>query len=170
MVNEDAYGDAALAGLGAVPGDGRASLADNVADVWIGHARRYANLVPDRLARHLADALNEPQETPETADQIAARIDAKIEAFRSSITRYGEPPYGAGAQAYGEALGANDVLMDWVLGADEDHCDDCMGLADGSPYAKGAVPTWPKAGDTQCFDNCYCEIQADEDSWNAVFP
>jgi hypothetical protein len=164
MVNEGAYNDAASAGADALP-TLRPAQVDNVADVWIGHARKYAKLVPDRVASALTDVANDP----ESADDIAARIDAKLEALRSSITRYAEPPWGTGNQAYGAALSANDVLMVWALGADEDHCDDCLGLADGSPYAKGQIPTWPKAGDTQCFDNCYCQIEADEDSWDDVF-
>ena len=140
-----------------------------MADVWIGHARKYANLVPGRVSQALADVANEPQPEPESADDIAARIDAKLEGLRYSITRYAEPEWGVGQQAYGEALGASDVLIDWVHGVDEDHCEDCLDLESGSPYAKGDVPTWPKAGDTQCFDNCYCSIQADADSWDQVF-
>lgn len=143
--------------------------ADNVADVWIGHSRKYANLVPGRIASEISDAANEAEQHEETADEIVERINQKLEALRSSVNRYGEPPYGAGNQAYGEALDANSVLIVWQLGEDEDHCGDCLGLADGSPYAKGDVPTWPKAGDTICFDRCYCSIVADEDSWNAVF-
>ena len=149
LVNEEAYRSAATAGAQAVPRDSGA-LADNVADVWIGHARQYV----------------EPEEG---AEAVVGRIEAKLEALRSAVNRYAEPPWGAGQQGYGEALGAADVLIDWQLGADEDHCEDCLDLADGSPYAKGDVPTWPKAGDTTCFDNCYCSIVADSDSWDAVF-
>lgn len=171
LVNDAAYNDATSAAGDAMPADSteRDALYDNVADVWIGHARKYANLVPGRLAKQLAETATEAESDGLTADQIAARIDAKIEAQRYSITRYAEPTWGAGNQAYGDALSANDVLLVWQLGADEDHCDDCLGLADGSPYPKGALTTWPKLGDTQCFDKCYCAIVADDDSWNQAF-
>jgi hypothetical protein len=166
LVNEAAYSDAASAGIGAVPGAAE-HIATNTADVWIGHVRKYANLVPGRIAGALAESANDAQ-PDEAIDDVLQRISEKMEALRSSVNRYGEPPWGAGNQGYGEALGAADVLIDWQLGSD-DPCSDCVDLASGSPYAKGDVPTWPKAGDTQCFDNCYCSIVADEDSWNAVF-
>jgi len=170
LVNDDAYRDASAAGFDAVPNDAGGSQAESIADLWIGHARKYAKLVPGRISETLSDAANEAESAPEAdADSIAAAIDAKLEALRSSITRYAEPPWGAGNQGYGTALETSAVLIVWQLGADEDHCDDCLGLADGSPYAKGQIPTWPKAGDTQCFDNCYCSIVADEDTWNQAF-
>lgn len=147
----------------------RSTVYDNAADVWIGHARKYANLVPGRLAKQLAETAQEADDDGLSADDIAARIDAKIEAQRNAIVRYAEPMYGAGNQAYGDALSANDVELVWQLGEDEDHCTDCLGLADGSPYPKGTLTTWPKLGDTSCFDNCYCAIVADTDSWNQVF-
>lgn len=168
MVDGDVYRSASAAGMDAVPNETTAAQADNVAEIWIGHALEYAKLVPDRIAQSVSDAANDTQPA-ETADDVIARIEAKLEALRSSITRYAEPTWGAGMQGYGTALDASAVLIVWQLGEDEDHCEDCLGLADGSPYSKGQVPTWPKAGDTQCFDNCYCSIVADEETWNQAF-
>lgn len=146
------------------------SQAQNVADSWVTSVRKYANDVPTRVAEQLAEAANAAETAPDaTAESIAAAIDAKLEALRYSITRYAEPYWGTGNEGYGQALATNAILIVWQLGEDEDHCADCLGLASGSPYARGQVPTWPKAGDTACFDNCYCSIVADEESWNAVF-
>lgn len=145
-------------------------VSDNTADVWIGHARKYAKLVPGRISSALAETLTDAESAPEsTADSIRAAIEAKLEGLRHSITRYAEPMWGAGQQGYGAALEANSVLLVWQLGPDEDHCADCPALADGSPYARGQIPTWPRAGDTACWDNCLCNIVADGDSWDAVF-
>lgn len=153
-----------------MPADTAATVAQNAADAWTTRVRVYGNLVPDRVAQALAEAANGAEAQPEAdVDSIVAAIDAKLEALRSSITRYAEPYWGAGNQGYGQALEASDVEIAWQLGADEDHCADCLGLASGSPYARGQIPTWPKAGDTACFDNCYCSIVADEKSWNKVF-
>ncbi len=171
MVDEQAYLDAATAGTQAVPSGGVDPA--NIVDIWIGHVRQYANKVPGRAADALAGAANDAYSaadpTKNVADQIVAAIDAKIEALRSSITRYAKPAWGTGQQGYGDSLGVNGVLLVWELGADEDHCSDCIGLADRSPYQRGDVPTWPGAGETACRDNCYCSIVADEDSWNAAF-
>ncbi len=171
MVDEQAYLDAASAGTEAVPRGG--VDAQNVADIWIGHVRQYANKVPGRAADALAatanDAYAAADPTRDLGDQIVAAIDAKIEALRSSITRYAKPMWGTGQQGYGDSLGVNGVLLVWELGADEDHCSDCIGLADGSPYQRGDVPTWPGAGDTACRDNCYCSIVADDDTFNSAF-
>lgn len=144
---------------------------DGIANIWIGHLQKYADLVPERIAEGLAGAVGDASsQDGATADDIAAALDAKIEAFRHSVARYSEPAWGAGMEAYGDALDSNDILLVWTLGDDVDHCDVCPDLADGSPYAKGDLPTWPKAGDTPCFDNCYCTITADPATWAQAFP
>lgn len=170
MVDEQAFLDAATAGTQAVPSGGVDP--QNIVDVWIGHVRKYANAVPGRIAQDLADTANDAYagaDPNDVADTIIAALRAKVEALRSSITRYERPTWGTGQQGYGDSLSANGVLLVWELGADEDHCEDCIGLADGSPYERGAVPTWPGAGDTACRDNCYCSIVADEDTFQSAY-
>jgi hypothetical protein len=60
------------------------------------------------------------------------------------------------------AAGHTLILMDWVCKPDA--CDDCKGIAAGSPYAH--LPTWPGMGATRCGKNCECEVRANEESWN----
>lgn len=166
LVNENAYKDAVNAGRKAVPGTPRDDH-DPVVDIWVARVRKYGDQVPGRVAQHLAEAATSGND--QSADAIAARIDAKLNALRSSITRYAEPPWGAGQQAYGEQLAANDVLLVWELGDDEDHCADCLQLAAGSPYEKGDVPAWPGDGNSVCLDRCHCSIVADEQTWAEAF-
>ena len=165
LVDELTYTEAVGVGINTVPGDPAIDI-DPIADVWIGHVRKYAAAVPKRIAGEVADALDElaPDETTPDLASVLEDFDAKLEALRSSVTRYAEPSWGAGWNGYGDALRDKNILMVWVLG-DAQHCGDCLSLADGSPYAE--LPTWPGMGDTQCLDRCKCTVQADPDSWAA---
>lgn len=135
---------------------------DPVVDVWVGHVRQYAKDVPGRIADELASTLTEEDDGVQSVAEVLTSFNAKLEALRSSITRYAEPPWGAGNNGYGAQLEDRNILMDWVLDSD-DPCTDCVGLAGGSPYEH--LPTWPKMGDTVCLDRCYCSVQADAQSW-----
>jgi len=46
----------------------------------------------------------------------------------------------------------------WDLG-ESDHCDDCIDLAESSPYNPLAMPSTPRLGDTQCRELCTCELR-----------
>jgi len=56
-----------------------------------------------------------------------------------------------------EALDADDVVH-WVLHPAE-HCEDCVALAEGSPYTVATLPTVPGAGETRCLSNCKCTLE-----------
>lgn len=143
---------------------------DPVIDIWVARVAKYAKQVPDRVAQQLADTASEADTADSSAQDVLDRINGKLDALRSSITRYAEPPWGAGQQGYGAQLEANDVLLEWQLDPDvDDHCDDCIYLADHSPYAKGEIPSWPGAGDTVCLDRCHCQVTAEADSWAQAF-
>ena len=53
----------------------------------------------------------------------------------------------------------DDDEFDWVLGAVEDHCDDCPYFADGSPYTKDTLPTVPGENQTPCLFHCKCHLR-----------
>lgn len=168
LVNEKAYTEAANYGRKAVPGTYRDD-SDPVAHVWIDHVNPYAQRVPERIAQQLADEAFAADTPGASAQDILDRIDAKLAALRSSITRYAEPMWGTGQQSYGEQLSANDVLIAWHLDDGTDHCDVCPEIAAGGPYERGDLPTWPGLGETPCLDHCHCWIEADEESWNDAF-
>lgn len=139
--------------------------ADPVIDVWINHVRKYATDVPDRIADELAGTLTVEDDGEATVQDVLDAFDRKLESLRSSITRYADPPWGAGHQGYGAQLESRNILMIWVLDDGAAHCDDCPALADGGPYEH--LPTYPGYGDTQCLDKCKCAVQADPESWDA---
>lgn len=94
------------------------------------------------------------------ADQIAAALDAKIEALRCSIERH--PGSHTDAK-----ISVNDIRIVWV--AQPGACIDCQRLAHLGPYRRGEIPTWPGANDTRCEAGCRCEIQAFGPDFNAAF-
>jgi hypothetical protein len=163
MVSDRAYTDAVNHGRRAAgaPRDD----ADPAIDVWIGHVRKYADDVPDRIAEDLAKTLTDEDDGDTAVQDVLDAFDAKLEAIRSSITRYAEPTWGAGHNGYGSQLESKNVLMIWVLDDGSEHCADCPALADGSPYEH--LPTWPGMGETQCMDRCKCTVTADPESWDA---
>jgi hypothetical protein len=166
LVSLDAYRRAVNHGRRAVDGVARDDD-DPVIETWVGHVRAYADEVPDRLASELADEANAAQaEEDSSVASVLARIDRKLEALRSSVTRYAEPTWGAGWNGYGAQLQQRNILMAWILEDGADHCDDCISLADGSPYEN--LPSWPGYGETACRDRCKCHVSADQESWDAA--
>lgn len=51
----------------------------------------------------------------------------------------------------------DDVEIYWNLMPGES-CEDCIELADDSPYAPDELPTTPRAGETDCLGNCNCSL------------
>jgi hypothetical protein len=54
-----------------------------------------------------------------------------------------------------------NVVITWVLQSDAP-CDDCKLIARYNPYTPDTLPTTPKAGQTRCRGNCYCELRIDQ--------
>jgi len=170
LVNNAAYDEAAEAGANAV---GEESTIDWRVIALRNSQRvsRYAKRVPGRIALNLAQFLNDTQAGETDLSTIYETVNAKLEALGADVTRYAEPPWGVGNEAYGRQLGDFDIMVDWML--DEginDHCDDCITLSNGGPYSSETLPTWPKHGDTACLDRCYCSIIADDETWRQHFP
>jgi hypothetical protein len=63
-------------------------------------------------------------------------------------------PYYQGVQN----LALEERQVEWVLEPTADHCDDCLELAEGSPYLWSELPTVP-GGDVQCGSNCRCMLR-----------
>lgn len=64
------------------------------------------------------------------------------------------------------------VMFRWILGANENHCDDGDGLdcpsisvgginGDGT-YPASELPTTPGEGDTPCLGNCLCDLERED--------
>ena len=74
--------------------------------------------------------------------------EARVKLYGNSV----QAPYWMGAAS------DFDGPLDWVLGMNSNNCDSCIDLADGSPYDPQDLPTYPGAGDTECFSNCQCSL------------
>jgi hypothetical protein len=158
--------EAVKAGRAAVPWD-PATDAEPVISTWVNHVSHYAKNVEKKTAGDIADWLHEhaPDETADDVQALLDAFDAKLEAIRGTITRYAEPPWGAGHNGYGAELEDRAIKMIWVLDESADHCGDCLDLSRNSPYDH--LPTWPGMGDTDCLDHCKCFVEADPESWAA---
>lgn len=69
---------------------------------------------------------------------------------------YGHKVGGTVSEAFVLASPAGEEY-DWVMLADE-HCKDCPRIAGGGPYTASTLPTYPRAGETQCLTNCKCVL------------
>ena len=62
----------------------------------------------------------------------------------------------------GFVYGSPGNQFDWVLGAVEDHCEDCPVWASGGPYDVSTLAIYPSGGDTQCLTSCLCFLRRDD--------
>ncbi len=176
IINDAAYVDAARWGVEAVRGQKSDSNWETLGRMRRDQTVPYVAPAMRRVADSFSDEVDSLLQHPDLASEIDAfdkAVQAKLDALGSDVVRYAEPPWGSGYIAYGQTLGGFDVLMDWVLDDDVEHCTGdgltCEDIAAGGPYAVGDLPTWPKDCDTPCMDRCYCSIQADPDSWATAF-
>ena len=105
-------------------------------------------------------------------DEIAFREDPRyVTKFDDEIV-FREDPIETRALLYNERIrgtanrGALDALppwteIDWVLGPNENHCEDCPELAKNGPYRPDTIPTLPGEGMTECLVNCKCKLRID---------
>ena len=49
-------------------------------------------------------------------------------------------------------------VVDWISPLDRTTCGGCRFLSAHSPYTRFDIPTTPRAGDTQCLNNCRCKL------------
>lgn len=81
--------------------------------------------------------------------RVSTALDARLRL-------YGKKVGGTMSEVFVLASPA-DSVYDWVMLADE-HCQDCPRIAAGGPYAADGLPTYPRAGQTQCLTNCKCVL------------
>lgn len=97
----------------------------------------------------------------EQFDYLKGFADA-IDAGDPSATADRAALYGRSVKAayWKGALSEFDSPIDWILSMNIHNCDDCIELADGSPYDPEDLPTMPGQGDTACLGNCGCTLVA----------
>lgn len=108
-------------------------------------------------------------------DRLGAMADRTVEFFAKFARGVSDEALGNAARLGMYGGSADDAFWTgfaaglpsqariwWTLGIAE-HCEDCLGLAAGSPYDKpgtgsNPLPTLPRAGDTKCIVNCRCHL------------
>lgn len=92
------------------------------------------------------------------ADIQAARLSGAQIAARGAL--YGGALWSVYQMGRGDGAKATGIEQAWWdLDPDAQHCADCPGLADGSPYAyPDELPTFPGI-DVECGSNCRCALR-----------
>lgn len=85
--------------------------------------------------------------------------DLDPERAMSRVDLYADRANGTANQAMIQMLGDDEKIY-WRL-VDAEHCADCPGLADGSPYTRKTLPCVPKDGSTECGEGCQCYLEID---------
>lgn len=73
---------------------------------------------------------------------------------------YAERLRGTAGQAAVDAL-PETAIIEWRLGPNEDHCEDCPKWSAEGPYDKYSLPAIPGDGLSQCRVNCLCSLWSD---------
>jgi hypothetical protein len=91
------------------------------------------------------------------ASDLAQKVaDGEVQNLENRAAHYAGSLDGVNWNGQVEGM-PDDVVIHWKLGKAE-HCDDCILLAQHSPYSKFTLPTTPRAGDTDCRTNCKCRL------------
>lgn len=80
-------------------------------------------------------------------------IEARWKLYQNRII-------GSANEAFALAL-PQGMKIWWRRGGAENSCLTCPKLEAGSPYTTATLPTYPRAGGTQCGTNCKCYLEAE---------
>lgn len=99
-------------------------------------------------------------------DLIEGRYDddegkLKVRAVESRLRLYTARMRGTSSEAFVRAS-LDTAEFVWVLGDNEEHCQDCPDIADQNPWAKEALYIFPGDGSTECLANCKCHLMRDD--------
>jgi len=86
------------------------------------------------------------------ADDIAAGSNLASAERAALYARGSQSAYWRGS------VSDFDGAVDWILGANTNNCEDCIEMADGSPYEPGELRQVPGDGNTVCLGNCHCVL------------
>lgn len=136
--------------------------------VMEGHARAWAwareadGLGPDPEADLLVGRARLDAEAPylrRFLDQVEAGWggDEPAAAIARRSASYAGAMRGTATEGFFELAGDEERYR-WVLGAVEEHCEDCPRLSAAGPWAKAEMFVWPGSNDTPCLFNCKCHL------------
>lgn len=129
---------------------GRAHAGDDTPEA--AEDRKFAEQIVDGETEYLAKFVQDLEGgryRDEHGNEDAQAISDRAALYANRMT-------GTANEAF--ALSSDDATFDWVLGS-EDPCDDCPGLADGSPYTPENLPAPPGSNETACLFRCQCTLE-----------
>jgi hypothetical protein len=119
-------------------------------------AQRIARIFGDQESQYLQGFLQDIKDGIYLDDDGVFREGA----FNARQTMYVQHTRGTAYDGF--VYGSAGSSFNWVLGAVEDHCEDCPILAAGGPYTVESLYTYPSMGDTPCLVNCKCFLRRDD--------
>lgn len=135
-------------------------LAEDLNDFLRG--REKADEESEYLQRFLDDLQTERYRDAESGalkgDPIKLRTDLYVQKMR-----------GTAGEAFVHTFEAEEEL-EWSLGTDESHCEDCPQMAALSPFTKETLFSYPGDGQTECLSRCLCHLVRLSDSITSFKP
>ncbi len=87
---------------------------------------------------------------PKMSDRGHSLIHRRMQAYADTVKH---------VYYVGRVMGTPDgMIIDWISPLDRGTCRGCRFLSENSPYTKNTLPSTPRAGDTQCLNNCRCRL------------
>jgi len=146
----DEFYEILLGGHAEAWGLGRALAGDPSSDPFdLIHGRAKADRETAFIAR-FAGQLDAGWATGEDGSVDAEKIARRMRLYVGKLR-------ATGAEAFVETS-ADAEEFDWVLGAVEEHCNDCPRIARLSPFLKDELFQYPGDGETPCLSNCKCHL------------
>lgn len=92
-----------------------------------------------------------------------------VGAVRNRANLYAQVMRGTSGSSF-VATSADNEEFEWVMGAVEDHCDDCPYMANSSPWDQSTLFAFPGDGSTKCLGNCKCSLVRKSDKRSSFKP
>lgn len=123
---------------------------------YAGEAQRIGRIIGDGESQYLQGFLND------ILDGRYLDLDGtfRTQSVLSRQMMYVNKTRASASTGFVYASSGNQ--FDWVLGAVEDHCDECPIMAAGGPYTEETLYTVPGLADHPCLTNCRCFLKRDD--------
>lgn len=126
------------------------------ADGFAAEAQRIGRIIGDGESQYLQGFLTDILD----GRYIDLDGEFRLGAFEARQMMYVNKTRGSASMGF--VYASQGQVFDWVLGATEDHCDECPVMAAGGPYAEATLYTVPGLADTPCLSNCLCYLKRDD--------
>lgn len=123
---------------------------------YAGEAQRIGRIIGDGESQYLQGFLTDILD----GRYIDLDGEFRLGAFESRQMMYVKKTRATSCAGFVYASSGN--AFDWVLGATEDHCEECPIMAAGGPYTEATLYTYPALSDHPCRTSCLCYLRRDD--------